>query len=64
MYQLITIFFDNEQFKFEVQFKPIKSFIIIFNLMNNSNNEKIEYISLVHDYLAKYIFIDILIKII
>ncbi len=55
MYQLITIFFDTEQFKFEIQFKPIKSFLIIFNLMDNSKSEKIEFIALVHDYLAKFI---------
>jgi hypothetical protein len=55
MYQLITIFFDSEQFKFEVQFKPIKSFIIIFNTMSNPNNEKVEFISLAHDYLAKFV---------
>ena len=57
MYQLVSIFFDNNDFsfKFEVQFKPLKAFMIIFDCMiSSSKSDRVDYISTIHEYLAKY----------
>lgn len=57
MSQLISIFFDNTEANakyFELEYKPTKSFKIVFECMvNNSKKEKITYISLIHKYLSK-----------
>lgn len=56
MYQLILIFFDNNDFsfKFSTQFKPLKTFMIIFDsMLNNPKSERIEFVQSAHEYLAK-----------
>ena len=57
MSQLMSIYFDSNETNpkfFEVDFKPTKTFKIVFECMaNNSKREKVTYISLVHQYLAK-----------
>ena len=61
MNRLISMFFDNNETNtkyFELEFKPIKSFKIVFECMNNNTKrEKVTYISLIHSYLAKYYFL-------
>lgn len=57
MYQLIAIYFDNNQdlaLKLDLKQKPLTTFVIIFELMcDNELSERTEYLSLVHEYLAR-----------
>ena len=55
MYQLISIFYDNSETdsRYE-QYKPIKPFVILFDCMfDHSKSDRIDYISSIHEYLAK-----------
>jgi hypothetical protein len=61
MYKLISLFFENAKYTFKCDFKPIKAFIIIYDLTcSNDEFEKFEYLSSVHDYLAKYVITNVI----
>ena len=58
MYQLVLIFFENQEVNalyFQQTFRPLKVFFIIFECMASCNSkfERVKYLSLVHNYLAK-----------
>jgi hypothetical protein len=57
MYQLINMFFESQETNikyFEQPFRPINTFMITFECMiGNTKSEKVCYLLLVHEYLAK-----------
>ena len=59
MYQLISIYYDHNQdlaLKLDLQQKPLGMFEIVFKMMSNEVDEsdRTEYLTLIHDYLARY----------
>lgn len=58
MHQIISIYFDNNHdlaLKLNLVYKPLTTFMIVFDLMVDSDDsDKTEYLTLVHDYLARF----------
>lgn len=60
MHQLLLMFFENHYANlkyFQIAYRPLKAFCILFECMVasgvNSKSERVQYLSLVHQYLAK-----------
>jgi len=60
MYQLISIYYDHNNdlaLKLDLQHKPLAMFQIIFEMMFDvDESDRTEYLTLIHDYLARYHF--------
>ena len=55
LHKIISIYFDHSELvsKFDIETRPMRAFMITFDLLPQCAENKTEYLSLVHEYLAK-----------
>jgi hypothetical protein len=54
--QIVIFFFENSEFYFKYEsFKPLEAIFLLYHLINNNNQSKVNFIIEIHEFLAKLV---------